>query len=107
MSIEKPDFPSVEPSKAEREHEQQTKDENVARERFITDIVADLPDLTPEQREAVSTHVRTQAGAWRHYNGTDFTVLDASVNGNALNVVFGVYAEDQLIQEIPVEIPLF
>ncbi|MFH1078562.1 MAG: hypothetical protein V1745_04785 [Patescibacteria group bacterium] len=112
MSIETPkNAPNEIASADERkeqelsEDEQQSNHENVCRERFIKDWVT-ASELTPEQKTSVSKYVMETHGAWREYNGSDFKVVEARVEGNVWRMSFGVFFDDYEAQRIDVEIPL-
>ena len=115
MSIEEPKrekdvSPSqaIAPEKKERElseDEQQTAQETACRERFIQDwVLSSL--LTPEQKVFVAGYIHKKSGAWREYNGTDFKVVESSIEGNVWKVSFGVYVDDYEAQRVDVDIPL-
>jgi|GEM_PF-2776642 len=87
------------------EDEQQTARENASREKFIQDWVMSSA-LTSEQKVFVVEHVNTQPGAWREYNGTDFKVVEAKVEGSVWKVSFGIFIDDYETQRVDVEIPL-
>lgn len=87
------------------EDERQTNRENTCRERFMQDWVISS-SLTPEQKISVAEYINAKPGAWREYNGQDFKVVHAKIDGNIWKVSFGVYFDDYEAQRIDVEIPL-
>lgn len=87
------------------EDEKQTNFENACRERFVQDWII-TSTLTPEQKVSVTEYINSKPGAWREYNGQDFKVVEAKVEGNVWKVSFGVYFDDYEAQRIDVEIPL-
>lgn len=100
-----PEVTIVMPEHELSEDEQQTARENASREKFIQDWVMSSA-LTPEQKGIVADYVNTKPGAWREYNGSDFKVVEARVEGGAWKVSFGVFFDDYEAQRIEVDIPL-
>ncbi len=92
-----------ESQKERSEDEQQTARENACRERFIQDWVM-TSELTPEQKVFVANYVNTEPGAWREYNGTDFKVVEARIEGGIWKVSFGVYFDDDEAHRIDVDV---
>ncbi len=59
-----------------------------------------------EQKVFVAGYINKTPGAWREYNGTDFKVVEARIDGNHWKVSFGLYFENYEAQRVDVVIPL-
>jgi hypothetical protein len=115
MSNEKPKDPSKqEPSAVDvpvdqkrelSEDEQQTAKENAAREQFIKEWVM-TSELSAEQKVFVVDYVNKMPGAWREYNGDDFKVVSAVIEGGVWKVSFGLFFDDYEAQRVDEVIPL-
>lgn len=99
--------PETAPSKSpeNQESELQTSQENVCREKFVQEWVM-ASELTPAQKIFVVEYVQSHGGAWREYNGTDFKVVEAKVEGGFWKISFGVFLDGYEAQRIDVQIPL-
>lgn len=78
------------------EHGEQTLEENQCRELLIKDVVSGW-DLTPEERVFVNQYLMEEAGAWRHYNGTDVTVEHGYIEDGILTIIFAMPG-DQVVE---------